>query len=73
MYSCPATSFIIFYFIFLSVLVRTQDYNVSGVKNIEKVKIVKIVPPSKGSKFKNRKRNNGQICQHDNDNLVPVL
>lgn len=57
-------------YVLFSVLVRTQDYNVSGVKNTEKVKIV---PAPKGSKFKPRKRNNGQICQHDNDNLVPVV
>lgn len=68
MCSCPAISFIKPFF--LSALVRSQDYNVSGVKNTEKMKIV---PASKGSKLKNRKRNNGQICQRDDDNLVLIL
>lgn len=34
---------------FFSVLVRSQDYNVSGIKNIEKVKIA---PAPKESKLK---------------------
>lgn len=55
---------------FFSVLVRSQDYNVSGIKNIEKVKIA---PAPKESKFKNTKRNNGQICQCGNDDLVPIV
>lgn len=71
MCSCLATSFIKPFF--LSVLVRSQDYNVSEVKNIEKVKIV---PAPKGSKFKNRKRNNGYVsmimiilCQYSESDL----